>query len=134
MSYYISDKDYIGLTVAQRQVLDCFRYANVPLTVANIYIKLKKLKKKISAKTIQRAVAKLCKRGVIECLAPGKKGRGYSNMYIVAEERDAEEPDEKAVREEVKEIAEEEFRKDEKTLAEINALITKHRIGLKDCG
>ncbi|MBN2380480.1 hypothetical protein JXM67_11835 [candidate division WOR-3 bacterium] len=124
---YFSANEYLALTAAQRRVLDCFTYATEPLTAADIY---KKVKKKISLKTIQRALAKLCKRGVLERLAPGMKGRGYSNMYTAAEEKHEEEAGEEAVSEEVKEEAGEEA--EEGAIAEINALITKCRKALGD--
>jgi len=72
-----------SLTSSQRLVLDSFEYGWDVLTIRDIR---KETKGKISVKTIRRALAKLCDMGVVVRLKAEKQGRGYSNLYKLAED------------------------------------------------
>lgn len=72
-----------ALTELQRAVLASFKFEWAVLTVAEIH---KDISQPISVKTIRRALAKLCNMGVVERLKAEKQGRGYSNLYRIAQE------------------------------------------------
>jgi len=79
------DQFHQALTSSQRLVLDSFEYSWDVLTIKDIR---KETKGKISVKTVRRALAKLCDMGLVERLKAEKQGRGYSNLYKLAEEPD----------------------------------------------
>jgi Fe2+ or Zn2+ uptake regulation protein len=83
MTDILSDQALEKLTASQRQVLDSFEYSWDVLTISTIR---KNTKEKISVKTIRRALAKLCDLGIIQRQRAEKLGRGYSNLYKLAEE------------------------------------------------
>jgi len=66
-------------------VLDSFEYGWDVLTIKDIR---KETKGKVSVQTIRRALKKLCAMGFVERLPAEKQGRGYSNLYKLAEEPD----------------------------------------------
>ncbi len=83
MTSLLPEQCHQALTSLQRLVLDSFEYSWDVLTIKDIR---KNTKGKISVKTIRRALAKLCEIGVLERLPAEKKGRGYSNLYKLAQD------------------------------------------------
>ena len=72
-----------ALTSSQRVVLDLFEYSWDVLTIKDIR---KETKGKVSVQTSRRALANLCDMGLVERLQAEKLGRGYSNLYKLAQE------------------------------------------------
>ena len=108
-----------ALTSFQRLVLDSFEYSWDVLTIKDIR---KETKGKISVQTIRRAMAKLCRLGLIERLPARKHGRGYTHQYRLASGKD--EGKGKEQKEEVKD-------KDD-PLSELNDLLTKYKRDAKE--
>ncbi len=72
-----------ALTEPQRLVLKSLVYGDDVATIKEIR---KIAKDKVSARTIIRALAKLCALGLVERVPAEKKGRGYSNLYRLMED------------------------------------------------
>jgi Fe2+ or Zn2+ uptake regulation protein len=83
MTDILSDEPLEKLTESQRQVLDLFEYSWDVLTINAIR---KSTKEKLSTKTIRRALKKLSDMGLLVRQPAEKLGRGYSNLYKLAEE------------------------------------------------
>lgn len=104
-----------SLTESQREILDAFYSEWGILTAREI---ARETEKKMSAKTIKRALHKLCRMGLLERLPARSPGRGYTHQYRLAS-GEAEEREE--------EIAD----KDE-PLAEINDLLGRYKREAKE--
>lgn len=105
-----------SLTEKQRKVLETFRFSWTVLTQKEIR---EAIQGKVSLKTVRRALAKLCRMGLIERMPATRPGRGYTHQYRLARGRD------KGNKEDKKE--EEEVIDKDNPLAELNDLLEKFR-------
>jgi len=115
-----SNEPTAALTELQRRVRDALHFSWEVLSVKGIH---KKLEGKVSVHTVRRALAKLCRMGLIERLPAERKGRGYSNLYRLAPTRDEDEARDDEEKEEV-------IGKDD-PLSELNDVLAKLRRGMQ---